>query len=297
MDFSTVSKKQGKKLASLIPIIRENPDIDLYKLSDDEIHGELLNNGKKIAYYQSELQRCNETGKLESSLCKHIILDTSYAWTAQECLIRQWLNKNLWEKRLPKQRQLWIYSSGPNVGKTSLINWLENYFRIYRPVPGEDWDDQYKDKSYDLIVLDEYLGGKPFTYLNSLLEGNPMRMRVRGEAARTKTDNLPVIVLSNKSPLQCYPNITRDHMQTMLARLYVVKVAEPMTTFLQLGNPEGIPDDGLGTGWTPEDEFTVPVTPVRNNARGTPVMPPLIGLKRQRTDYSEPPPFPDLASS
>lgn len=280
MDWTIVAAKQGKKIASILPLIREDPSIDLYKLSDDEIHEQLLVAGKKIAYYQSEVQRASVTPDLNKEEVRTTILDNTHPWNEVETKIRQWLNKNLFEKRLPKQRQLWLYSSGPNVGKTSLVNWLENYLRIYRPVPGEDWDDNYKDGSYDCIVLDEYIGGKPFTYLNSLLEGNPMRMRVRGEAARTKTDNLPVIVLSNKNPLQCYPNISREHMETMLARLFIVKVSEPMTVFLTLGNPEGLPDDGLGKGWRPEDDFTVPLTPVRS-ARGIPPPPPDLQLQRQ----------------
>ena len=77
-----------------------------------------------------------------------------------------WLNQNLRNPALPRRRkQLWL-KAPPQHGKTTMITNLEEWFNlsVYYMPKTEDWNDHYRDKEYDLIVLDEYKGTNPFNF-------------------------------------------------------------------------------------------------------------------------------------
>ena len=86
----------------------------------------------------------------------------------QDAEIAKWLNDNLGKPRKFKQPQLFI--SGPkNMGKTTLIEQLREYFNIYDIPLNEDFYDFYADNRYDLAVIDEFKGQKPIQWLNLFL--------------------------------------------------------------------------------------------------------------------------------
>lgn len=119
-------------------------------------------------------------------------------------LIVAWLANNIQVPRKHKQAQLWIHAP-PNVGKSYLSLMLDEHLRIYRPAQGDSWyHNLYRDGLYDLVVMDEFSGRfcTP-TDLNQFVEGTPLTLKTKGGQV-LKNQNLPVIVLSNYTPAQCW---------------------------------------------------------------------------------------------
>jgi len=139
------------------------------------------------------------------------------------CRIADWITSNIRQPREHRQAQLWI-SSPPRSGKTTLIMWLETMFRlsVYFWPRDEHWWDGYSDKAYDLIVLDEFRSQKKITELNPILSGDPTSLSRRSAAPLVKRDNLPVIILSNFTPVQCFHKCSEEQLAPLLDRLLIV---------------------------------------------------------------------------
>jgi len=139
------------------------------------------------------------------------------------CRIADWLSNNIRKPRVHRQTQLWI-SSPPGSGKTTLIMWLETTFRlsIYFWPRDEHWWDGYSDKAYDLIVLDEFRSQKKITELNPILSADPTSLSRRSAAPLVKRDNLPVIILSNFTPQQCFHKCSAEQLAPLLDRVLIV---------------------------------------------------------------------------
>lgn len=139
--------------------------------------------------------------------------------------ISTWLNKNLNSKREFKQAQLYIH--GPkNLGKTTLVENLRKYFRVY-DIPVEDFYDFYDDDDWDLAVLDEFKGQKTIQWLNLFLQGNTMTLRKKG-AQILKLKNIPVIILSNFSIDNAYGKVMADRLESLQCRLEIVEIVDPI---------------------------------------------------------------------
>lgn len=134
-----------------------------------------------------------------------------------------WFAENIRQDRPFKSPQLFIH--GPtNIGKTSLIISLRKYLSIYMVPMMENWYNGYDDDLYDLIVLDEFKGQKPLTYMNLFLDGSYVSLPVKGSMV-TKKKNLPVVILSNFSPEDCYKNLMETDpstLDTFLSRITVI---------------------------------------------------------------------------
>ncbi len=127
-----------------------------------------------------------------------------------------WLNNNLHpgSPRHFKQKQLWLWGT-TNLGKTSLVMKLMNYFRIYMiPMDVRHLDD-YEDDDYDLLVMDEYKGQKSITWMNGFTQGGhfPIHRRYSGTI---KKKNLPIIVLSNYSVEQAYSKVNMYNPERLI---------------------------------------------------------------------------------
>ncbi len=135
-----------------------------------------------------------------------------------------WLNTNLRRPRSFKQKQLWIW--GPHdVGKTTLAMWLATQVRVYDLPTDESFYDQWDDDAYDLVVIDEFKGQKKITWLNQFVQGSNMSIARKGSQT-VKHVNVPIIVLSNFRPCDCYYNCGIDHILTIYARFDVIHVKE-----------------------------------------------------------------------
>lgn len=144
-------------------------------------------------------------------------------WNSQIC---QWLNSNLMAQPRPfSKKQLWIW--GPTCsGKTTLKNRLMTCQRIYS-VPNEEFYDEYKDTLFDLVIFDEYLGGKTIQWMNQFCDGSEMPLRQKGKQT-VKRKNIPVIVLSNLSIRSVYHKVDQAIYDTIARRFIEVELGKPM---------------------------------------------------------------------
>nr|WAE42435.1 MAG: replication associated protein [Cressdnaviricota sp.] len=104
-----------------------------------------------------------------------------------------------------KRRHYWLYSSMPNLGKTSFLEKLAKQYRCYFYNCGEKFQTGVKPDT-QLVLFDEYAKGNSIkiTDLNSMCDGNYSYMK-KGQPACTL--NKPYIfVCSNFSIADVYPN-------------------------------------------------------------------------------------------
>lgn len=143
--------------------------------------------------------------------------------------IVEWLNSNIKCKRSFRQEQLFL--SGPKqTFKTTILELLSQYLRIYEIPKGEDFYDLYMNGEYDLCVMDEFKGHKQIQWLNQFLQGSIMNLRQKGKQM-LKRDNLPVIIVSNYSLSECYAKaLERDpeKLDTLQSRLKVITLTTPV---------------------------------------------------------------------
>lgn len=165
-------------------------------------------------------------------------------WSSWNNEIASWLNANLRKPRAHRQKQLWICAP-PRMGKTSLVMFLEAVFKlsIYYWPRDEKWWDGYEDDAYDLIVLDEFFTQKTITELNPILSGDPIPLSRRGSSPYVKRQNLPVIILSNYTPEDCFTRVAVNQphkIAPLLDRLTVVDAKGPIR-MKALQDDEAIP--------------------------------------------------------
>lgn len=156
-----------------------------------------------------------------------IHLGDGMAETSFASLLMNWLNENLSSQALPrvfKQKQLWLY--GPsNVGKSSLLNKLQEGLRVY-PIPPKEYYCGYNDELFDLAILDEYGGSKTITFLNQWLEGAHIPLDQKNKVNYIKKKNIPTIICSNFSPEEVYKKAPAVQITALLNRLEVICATE-----------------------------------------------------------------------
>lgn len=138
--------------------------------------------------------------------------------------LKTWLNVNILHTRDFKQPQLFLHSV-PNKGKTTLIqNMIKAGIRVYF-LPYEDWYCDFENDCYDLIVLDEFKGQKKIQSLNQWTDGSHFPVKRKGIAPVIKTDNLPMIILSNYALGECY-KVPYERLAPLRTRLTEIEVDE-----------------------------------------------------------------------
>jgi len=135
-----------------------------------------------------------------------------------------WLTANVRKPRVHKQKQLWVHGT-TNRGKTTLGMDLDLHLAVYWPGIEGTYDDDYEDGIYDIVIFDEFLGQRRLNWMNSFCEGRTFKVHRRYRDT-LKKDNLPVIVLSNKLPAECYSNLSQDIIDTLLSRFTVITLSQ-----------------------------------------------------------------------
>ena len=132
---------------------------------------------------------------------------------------------------------------------------------IYRWPKDERWWDLYGDGQYDLIVLDEFRSQKMITELNPILSGDPTTLSRRGMSPITKRDILPVIVMSNYTPEECFPS-ANEHgkLEPLLDRITVVKCEGPIR-IVEGKDVEDFATCSSENFW-PDDDLPPPLGPI-----------------------------------
>ena len=214
-----ILKRKKKMCSQVAQLIDNGEDLEAVRALDS---GYFLANLAKVKDYHAYVSSIDNSTKL-----RWYTLDLEAYRNPQTRDIAEWLNMNLLKERNFKQRQLYIHGK-PSLGKTSMCEELEKYFRIYY-MPREDWYDDYDDTKYDLIVMDEFKGQRTVQFLNQFLQGSKMPLKRKGISGVLKRKNLPVIILSNYSPEQVYRNVDSMCIKALETRLEVIEVTRFIT--------------------------------------------------------------------
>lgn len=214
VDVESIKSKKAPKNEEVAKSIMEGKSlVEINK----EHPGYVMINKRKLEEYESWI-KC-EISKKQKLEWKAPSLE---GLTDANLQIATWISKNIRQPRAFKAPQLYIH--GPrNLGKTSLIEWLEKYLSVYHMPTTEEFYDQYSD-DYDLVVLDEFKGQKTIQFLNQFLQGSAMPIRKKGSQGM-KYKNLPVVILSNYTLSECYVKAANDgRLNTLECRLEIVEV-------------------------------------------------------------------------
>lgn len=191
----TNGKEPAREMAA--EMIRDGKT--LFEL-DDAMPGWIMMNKRKAQEYIAFIA----VKKARLSLKEWVPLDLDNYVEDWELEIVNWLNTNIKSPREFKQRQLYIWSDGPNTGKTTLVEQLEDYLSVFR-LPKTPYVDGYMSGAFDLVVCDEFKSHFTIQFLNEFLQGSKMHLNQKGTGT-VKSDNPPMIFLSNLPLAACYRN-------------------------------------------------------------------------------------------
>lgn len=98
-------------------------------------------------------------------------------------------------------KPLVVYHYGPpGVGKSTAVRaWCEGK-SVYRKEPNNNWWDGYENQ--DIVILDEFCGGIPYSSLKLRLDLDPNQVEVKG--AVLKFTSKEIHIISNQRPEECY---------------------------------------------------------------------------------------------
>lgn len=194
---------------------------------DQEIPGYLLLHHHQVRdYLQYRHQRTLRHGAAEALKILVRVRPALTPLISSNVSIANWINSAIRIQRPHRSRQMWI-KAPPGAGKTTMISNLETWFklRVYWWPRDEAWWDGYEDGAYDLIVLDEFKSQKKITELNPILSGDTVPLSRRRAPPYVKRENLPVIILSNYLPEECFHRCTSQALAPLLDRLEIVEVS------------------------------------------------------------------------
>lgn len=139
-----------------------------------------------------------------------------------------WLKENLigFPDRPFGTPQLYIHGT-TGLGKTSLVRVLAMYSKIYYMPDDGRWMDTF-DGSYDLVVFDEFRGGKTIQFMNQFLDGSFMQVPRRNAPPFLKQKNVPCIILSNLSVESVYHKVQEsapDLIAALTRRLEIIQLS------------------------------------------------------------------------
>lgn len=114
--------------------------------------------------------------------------------------------ENTWTDPFPvdmeiKKRHYWIYSTRPNLGKTTWLKSLSLKYKTSWYSCAESFQVIYRDSQ--LVLLDEFAGKIPVTQLNQMCDGTycyPTKGSRSIQLARSL-----VVICSNRTIIECYP--------------------------------------------------------------------------------------------
>lgn len=214
LDVEAIKRKKASKSTDIARMLMEGKSLEEINEVDP---GYVMLNKRKLEEYESWIQ-VNQEKKSKEEWVPPDLTDL----TDSNKQIAEWLCSNIRQPRKFKDPQLFI-TGKRNLGKTSLIEWLERSLSVYHIPLTEEFYDLYSDQ-YDVVVIDEFKGQKTIQWMNLFLQGSKMNIRKKG-SQMMKRKNLPVIILSNYTLGDCYPKARDDgRLETLQARVIEVEV-------------------------------------------------------------------------
>lgn len=94
---------------------------------------------------------------------------------------------------------------------------IGNWYWMSRPADGQAawWDGI--DPHVKVIVLDDFTGWLPFTFMLQLCDAYPFRVQVKGSSVSVAPDLL--VITSNVMPELWYPRVSEDRVAALMRRL------------------------------------------------------------------------------
>lgn len=151
----------------------------------------------------------------------------------EECEVYDWIS--LAKSGDFSRRSKHLRIEGPtNIGKSSFAFALSKYFRIYTVPLDEDWYCDWDDRSYDLILFDEYKTQKTLQWLNNFSDGLGVKLKRKGKNGIAHKVKTPVLIISNYSWEDSYHKVHASNPQilaTTQRRFEVVKFSQGTDMF------------------------------------------------------------------
>lgn len=194
---------------------------------NDKSPGFVLQHAPKLEYYMSLKEGWSaekEKPALPWNRCR-----AQNGSSFNNTRIANWLNNNLFKtlkERGDPIKQLWIKGES-QIGKSTLASQLVSYARVYDMPMDGDWYDGFTG-NYDLIVIEEFKGQKPVTWMNRFCDKFGMHLNQRKKKPYRYNGGIPVIVMSNLPPATkgevkgCYTNITETETVALTRRFEYV---------------------------------------------------------------------------
>lgn len=224
IDVESILQKQAPKSSKIAKLILDGSTLDQINTEDP---GFFMMNKRKIEEYASY---CKVKKQKEDKQKWVEFSDEQLAgMNSSSKQVAQWINKNLFKTRPFKAKQLYIYGP-PNLGKTTLVRWLENFATVYWMSIQEDFSDGFNEDFHDLIVIDEFRAQKRIQDLNQWLDGSTFTYKVKGRQGE-KRKNLPMIILSNFSLEGAYSNSKDEKLDPLRVRLEIVELESMLNLF------------------------------------------------------------------
>ena len=158
--------------------------------------------------------------------------------------IVEWLNANFTKGAVRELRSPALYVVGPpKCGKTHLSEQLKKCVNWFKPNRHEDFYDMYSDKDHEAWFFDEFAGQKTIQFMNELIDGVEMTLRVKG-GQRMKTKNVPVFIFTNKYLDELYKEaqgMRSTEYEAFVSRLIVVAlpaVRQGINIEIEMGDRE-----------------------------------------------------------
>lgn len=153
--------------------------------------------------------------------------------------VAKWLNDSIknpdfFPRKADTDYRMLYISGPPAIGKTTLMHFLSKSFRVYLIPSDEDYYDEWRDKDYDVAILDEFTGNKPINWMNRWMGGQAMTIRRKGIPGILKFQPIPTIVMSNRtleSAYQKYLETTKEHdtFGALRTRFTEISLSRPFT--------------------------------------------------------------------
>jgi len=216
-DYLQAAKgKKSTKMAIAAKMVMEGSELQQLNEWDP---GFVMMNLRKLKEYQTQTFVWRDTpSKTWSGL-------TVTPLSLPPALVRvaSWLDRNLGKPRTLRQKQL-LLSSPPGMGKTTLVETLRHYFKVYDQM-GDKWFDGFDPVEHEIIVFDEFCGGIPLSTINKVLDGQRCTLQTKG-GSLSKTRNIPVIILTNflKEELYVGEKVSHAVREAFLDRCLYVRL-------------------------------------------------------------------------
>lgn len=219
LQLAEKKKSTGPSLSLVIAtkVREENASLDAI---DDFAPAYVLSNKRKlqeyISYQQVKRAALNKLPWVPLDLSLFPDADFNYK-------IAKWVAENVKQPRDFKQKQLYIWSDGPNAGKTNLVIELTKYLNVFH-VPKNGFICGYESNRFDLLVIDEFKSDFTIQFLNEFLQGSTMHLNQKGTST-IKSDNPPCIILANEHLSTIYhKKCTTGPFEALCSRLKIIKV-------------------------------------------------------------------------